>query len=469
MKVLFVSVEIAPFAKTGGMSDVCRYLPRALRKKDMEIRLITPKFKSPGTQKPGMLGSYNITHGIKSGGLYRYNLYSAEHEQIQTYFIENEHYFNRDNIYGYSDEAERFFFFSLAVLDALAQTGYLPDIIHINDWHAAVIPFLLKELRAVPLFYKNVKTVFTIHNFGFQGAYDKKAMEQVFELFDCQELFLHRFFNNEETFSFMKAGLIYSDVINTVSPTYSKEIAPEVRRLSGRCDVYGILNGIELDEYDPAADKKIWIRYSGSNIRLKSQNKLLLQQALGLKVSGTLPVIAMISRLSTDKGFDLVLDNIDKISCLDIQFIIMGDGDKTIMQELKKKAGKYPEKLVYGAYKENLARKIYAGADILLMPSHYEPCGTTQVIAQRYGTIPIVRETGGLLDTVSPYGKFGSEATGFSFRDASGDSLLQALTDALHVLKRTDLWEKLMLNAIEYNYSWDMAAQKYFELYRTLI
>lgn len=468
MKVLFVSVEIAPFAKTGGMSDVCRYLPKALKKKDLEIRLITPKFKSLSNQALEKIGSYNIAPD-KNNELYRYNLYYTWYEQIQTYFVENKYYFCRDKIYGYSDEAERFFYFSYAVVDAMSQVGYFPDIVHINDWHASIIPLILKKHKNYNAFYKNTRTILTIHNMAYKGIFGKEDITRIFTRFNSQDLLKECVFSNQQTFSFLGTGLIHSDVINTVSTTYAKEITPEVQYLSERTDVYGILNGIEIDEYNPDTDKWVWRNYSKDKTHIKSQNKLLLQKFLKLKQSKQTPLVTIISRLVIEKGLELLLVIIDKIVSYGIQCIMMGDGDERIMNELVNKVKEHPDFLYYCPYEETLARKLYAGSDIFLMPSFYEPCGTTQIIAQRYGTIPIVHETGGLCDTVKGYDRFGSEATGFSFKDNNSDALINTILHALQIMKQKNIWQKLVVNAMNYNYSWEKASEEYIMLYKMIV
>ena len=407
MKILYVAAEAVPFAKTGGLADVAGSLPKALKADGVDVRVIMPKFgKIPEAYRNAMEHVYDgelpVAWRKKYVGLDKYEL-----DGVTYYFVDNEEYFNREGFYGYDDDAERFSFFSRAVLDLLQAMDFWPDVIHTNDWHAGLVNVFLKLDHMGDARYERIKTVYTIHNLKYQGVFPKDVMPDVLGL-DW------KYFNNGDlefydAVNFMKGGIIYADAITTVSKTYAKEIQYPYfgEHLDGLLrsreqDLSGIVNGIDYSVYNPRTDKYIFETYDEESLDRKLDNKIALQKSLGLPERRNVPLIAIVSRLVEPKGMDLVVRMMDEIlQHEDIQLVVLGTGEKRYEDWFKGLAWRYPKKVSVNIYFSNeLAQRIYAGADIFLMPSKYEPCGIGQLIALRYGTIPVVRQTGGLKDTV---------------------------------------------------------------------
>ena len=475
MKILYVAAEAVPFAKTGGLADVAGSLPKALKADGVDVRVIMPKFgKIPEAYRNAMEHVYDgelpVAWRKKYVGLDKYEL-----DGVTYYFVDNEEYFNREGFYGYDDDAERFSFFSRAVLDLLPAMDFWPDVIHTNDWHAGLVNVFLKLEHMGDARYERIKTVYTIHNLKYQGVFPKDVMPDVLGL-DW------KYFNNGDlefydAVNFMKGGIIYADAITTVSKTYAKEIQYPYfgEHLDGLLrsreqDLSGIVNGIDYDVYNPRTDKYIFETYDEESLDRKLDNKTELQKSLGLPERRNVPLIAIVSRLVEPKGMDLVVRMMDEIlQHEDIQLVVLGTGEKRYEDWFKGLAWRYPKKVSVNIYFSNeLAQRIYAGADIFLMPSNYEPCGIGQLIALRYGTIPVVRQTGGLKDTVQQYNKYTQEGNGFVFDNYNAHEMMYALKRALSFYGNYEIWHKIQLNAVQSDFSWKRSAKEYEALYERL-
>lgn len=474
LKVLFVSAEVSPFAKTGGLADVAGSLPKALVSMGNDVRVIMPRYKCI---KSGM--NYLTDFPVQIAGRKETCIVretevsfkgSDKTNNMPVYFVDNYNYYDRDGIYCYFDDAERFAFFCKAVLEMLPKISFKPDIIHCNDWHTGPICMLLKEVYKRKSFYNDISTVYTIHNLEYQGNFPKEVI-RLFGVGD--EVFIPEKVEFYGMFSFMKAGLVYSDVINTVSKMYAEEIqTPQYgEKLDGLLkkrskDLYGIVNGISYEEFNPSSDTRIFKNYDVDNIDLKKENKKALQQEMGLPVRDV-PLISVISRLSWQKGLDLIIEEIDAIMENDVQFVLLGTGDEHYENAFRDIKNKYPDKVgIYIGFNAPLAQRIYAGSDMFLMPSRFEPCGLGQIISLRYGTIPIVRATGGLAETIIDYDLDNKEGNGFSFKEFSSKDMLNAINRALRLYKEeSDTWRMLVKRALSLDFSWNRSAGKYMDLY----
>jgi starch synthase len=475
VNVLFVVSECVPFVKSGGLADVAGALPKQLRKLGIDIRVIMPKYETIAEKyKKEMKKIAQLV--VRVGWRRQYcGIEMFEYEGVIYYFVDNEYYFKRHQLYGHYDDGERFSYFCRAVLDALPAIPFRPDIIHCHDWHTGMIPFLLREEYRKNSFYEQIRTVFTIHNLQFQGIFPREILGDLLNLSDRYFTIEHlEFYGNV---SFMKGALVAADIITTVSPTYKEEIQTEYygERLDGllrarQRDFIGILNGIDDEMYNPKTDPFIAVPYDIHTITRKQMNKRALQQYFGLSIREDVPIIAMVTRLTKQKGLDLVKCVFHEIIAEDVQFILLGTGDKEFEQFFHYMAETYPDKVkVYIGFNEELAHKIYAGADLFLMPSKFEPCGLSQMIALRYGTIPIVRETGGLNDTVQSYNEFTGEGNGFSFTNFNAHDMLYTIRRALTFYKEKQVWEKLMKEGMSGDYSWAQSALKYNKVYADLM
>ena len=474
MKVLFTVSECVPFIKSGGLADVAGSLPKELRRLGTDVRVIMPKYGSISEEfKQEMKRVAEFT--VQVGWRNQYcGIEELSYNGITFYFVDNEQYFNRDHLYGYFDDGERFAFFNHAVLQGLAQIQFYPDVIHCHDWHTGMIPFLLKKKYQMIKEYAEIKSVFTIHNLQFQGIMPKEALNDLLNLDD-------RYFNMEElefygNINFMKGALVAADKITTVSPTYLKEIQTDYfgEKLNGvlvkrNKDLSGILNGIDEDIYNPEMDLNLARNYSTTTLFDKEENKRFIQQKFGLPQSDV-PLIAMITRLTKQKGLELVQAVFHEILSENIQMIVLGTGDPEFEQFFREMEGMYGEKFkAYIGFNEELAHQLYAGADLFLMPSKFEPCGLGQLIALKYGTVPIVRETGGLNDTVQPYNEFSGEGNGFSFTKFNAHDMLYTIRRAIYFYQDQEIWDQLITSAMEMKYSWAQSAFKYNQLYSGLV
>ncbi len=475
IKVLFAASEIDPFAKTGGLADVAASLPKALKGIGQDVRVIMPKYRnipqeySERMEKVGYI-YVNISWKNEYCGILK-----LEHGGVTCYFLDNEHYFGRDGYYGYDDEAERFAFFSKALIEVLPVIGFKPDIIHCNDWQTGVVSLLLKAKYMGVDFYRNMKTVCTVHNLKYQGIFPKEVLGELLGL--GWEYFTPDGIEFYDNINYLKAGLVYSDIITTVSRTYAEEIKTDFfgERLNNVLNrrsehLYGILNGIDMQTNNPETDARIFANYSENNIEGKYINKQMLQKTLGLQERIDIPVVSIISRMVDQKGFDLIAHVIEDILNLDIQFVVLGAGEHRYEQMFKYYQGKYPDKIsVNLKYDALLSQRIYAGSDIFLMPSLFEPCGLSQMFSLRYGTIPVVRETGGLKDTIRPYNEVTHEGNGFTFFRYNAHDMLYVIKEAIHYYHHRSVWTKLVHNGMKIDFSWEKSAREYLDLYNKLI
>lgn len=474
LKILMATSEATPFAKTGGLADVLGSLPAALLKQDADVRVIMPKYKTiPQKLKDTISHNCYIYVNVGWRSLYC-GIEQAEYNGVTYYFIDNEFYFGRDSLYGYGDDGERYAFFCRAVLDAIPYLGFNPDILHCHDWQSGMVPVLLEAGYRHLDRYQHISTIFTIHNLKYQGVHGIQQMKEWFGLGD--DYFTEDKLEYFGAASFMKGALVYSHILTTVSSTYADEIKYPFygERLEGLLkarehDLYGIVNGIDYDEFNPKTDKLIDQTFSKSNLKGKIANKTALQQELNLTVQEDTPVIGLISRLVDQKGLDLIACVFDEIMSEDVQFVILGTGDWKYEQMFKDAMHRYPGKLSANIRFDNtLAHKIYAASDFFLMPSLFEPCGLGQLISLRYGTLPIVRETGGLKDTVTSYREETGEGNGFSFTNYNAHDMLHTIRRALEVYQGKTLTNKLKKAAMSCDYSWQNSAGKYMELYEAL-
>ncbi|WP_010273702.1 glycogen synthase GlgA [Paenibacillus senegalensis] len=474
MNIVFAASESTPFIKTGGLADVVGSLPHALRSLGSEVCVILPKYEDiPENWKARMerITEFTISIGWRNQycGLQR-----VEVNGLVYYFIDNEFYFRRKGIYGYGDDAERFVFFSRAVAASLPHLDMQPDVVHCHDWQTALVPFCIKVHHQGQPFYEKIRTVFTIHNLQYQGRFSKEWLQDLIGVGD--DFFALDGLEFYGDGSCMKAGLFYADLLTTVSKTYAEEIQTPAygEQLDGvlrhRSNVlHGIVNGIDNDSYDPMKDEALYVPYRNSQAK-KQMNKVKLQQELGLPERVDVPMIGMVSRLVEQKGLDLIECVLDEILRLDIQWVVLGTGDWRYEQLFRDAASCYPEKLAaLIQFDDAMSRKIYAASDLFLMPSRFEPCGLGQLIALRYRSAPIVRETGGLKDTVQAYNEFTGMGTGFSFANFNAHDMLYTIERAVSFYhERPELWSRLLKNISKTDYDWGQSAKKYLELYQSL-
>lgn len=475
IKVLYAASEAVPFAKTGGLADVAGTLPRELVKLGADIRLIMPKYKAIPQSFVDRMEYIGYVY-VDLAWRHQYcAVLKLEYEGVLVYFIDNEYYFDRDGLYGHFDEAEQFAFFSKALLKVLPLIDFKPDIIHCNDWQTGVVSIFLKVHFGLEKFYKDIKTIYTIHNLKYQGIFPKETLGDIlglgWEYYNADGLEFH------DCVNYMKAAIAYSDVITTVSKTYAEEIKHDFfgENLNGiinkRADrLYGIVNGIDYQENNPATDKRIFESFDAESIEGKADNKRMLQQNLGLPQRKDIPIISIVSRLVDQKGFDLIACVFQEMMQLDIQLVVLGTGDRKYEELFGNAAAQYPDKVSANLkYDGILAQRIYAGSDMFLMPSLYEPCGLSQLFSLRYGTVPIVRETGGLNDTIKPYNELTGEGTGFTFPNYNAHEMLDAIRRALGFYGQKDIWEAIIRNGMKQDFSWNKSAREYMELYNKLL
>ena len=480
LKILFVSSEVHPFAKTGGLGDVSSALPRALKRLGHDVRLMLPKYRSVdrtrrSIKKMKLNVAVPIGPDTVSGELYEGRL----HRTVPVYFIRQDPYFNREALYGdaqgeFSDSAERFMFFCRAVLEACRALDFQPDLIHCNDWQTGLIPCYLQTLYGNDPFFENTRSVFSIHNLGFQGNFDERFLPLAHLPWSVFTLAGVEFYGQ---FSFLKAGLVYADALTTVSKTYRREIlTPEYGfHMDGvlrhhRDKLFGILNGVDYDEWDPQTDSRIKTKYGPRSLKGKRECKKSLTRKLSLKLQESTPLICMVTRLSPQKGIDLIVQSFPELMKQEAALVILGSGDANYEAFFRNQNRIYPERFRYvQGFDEKLAHQIIAGSDLLLMPSRYEPCGLTQMYGLRYGTVPVVRRVGGLADTVKPFQPGTGRGTGFLFKHAEVGELMRSLKKALALYSRKKDWRPLMLNGMQQDFGWDPAAKHYDRLYRRLL
>ncbi|MFA5147039.1 MAG: glycogen synthase GlgA [Candidatus Omnitrophota bacterium] len=453
LKVLLASSEVAPFAKTGGLADVAGSLPLALEALGVDVRVIMPGYASIKVKGD------ETTIG----------------KSVKVYFVRNDDYYKRPELYGdkfgdYGDNLDRFAFFSREVLERSLREGFRPDIIHCNDWQTALVPVYLNTLYKYDPFFAGTKTLFTIHNLAYQGIFPKEEYPKI----GLDWVLFHiNYFEFYDKVNLMKAGMVYSDRISTVSPTYAREILTREfgyglegvlkNRESSLC---GILNGIDYDAWNPATDTKIFKKYSAGEISDKYANKEGLQKELGLRIDRNIPMIGLITRLADQKGLDLLAKIIDQLLSMKVQFVLLGTGEQKYHVLFQKMARKHARNASINLrFDATLAQKIYAASDLFLMPSKYEPCGLSQMISFRYGTIPIVRQTGGLKDSVEEFSPRSGSGNGFTFTNYKHEDFFDAIKKALTVYRDKELWAELVQRAMALDFSWASSARTYADLY----
>jgi starch synthase len=476
VNVLFVASEAHPFIKTGGLGEVAFALPKTLRKLGVDIRIIIPKYAAIEEEfKTQMISvdTFTVSVGWRRQFI---RLQYMEYDGVPCYFIDNEHYFKRDGVYGFYDDGERYACFCRAALEALKYiNGFAPDIIHCNDWQTAAVITLLKAFYSFDNIYENIGTIFTIHNLKYQGILPKEALGDLLGL--DWSYFVEDKLKFYDNISLVKGALNMTDKITTVSSTYAEEITTPYYGegldglISYRCmDLSGIVNGIDTDTFNPETDMEIYDRFSIGSLETKLDNKEKLQIELGLAVNREVPMIAIVSRLVRQKGIDLIACVIEELLSMDIQIVVLGSGEECFENMFRYYAYRYPHKVSANIYFDSsLAKKIYASSDMFLMPSLFEPCGIGQLIALRYGSLPIVRETGGLKDTVISYNEVTEEGNGFSFSNYNAHDMLYTIRRAVGLYKDKELWNKLVTRAMSEDNSWYNSAQKYVNLYKTVI
>lgn len=475
MQIVFASAECAPFVKTGGLGDVAGSLPAALVRAGAEVIVMVPKYATIKDEYKAQMEHFSDFY-VSLGWRNEYcGLEKLEHDGVTYMFIDNERYFARDYPYGFFDDGERFAFFSKAITESLQHlpAGFECDILHCNDWQTALAPVFLREFyQGLPL-YDRVKTVFSIHNVAFQGQFSDTVMEDILGVAHIPAA-ASQLRCDACSINYMLGALHYADAITTVSPTYAGEIqTPEFGEgLDGvlrerSYALQGILNGIDVAGFDPATDKRIAANYTIDDRSGKAVCKAKLQEELGLEVRDDRPLMVMVTRLTRQKGMDLVMYALDRILSGGVQVAVLGTGDRDYEDGLRYFQDKYPGTMAARIeFDPALSQRMYAAADMLLMPSKFEPCGLSQIIAMRYGTLPIVRETGGLKDTVFPYNEFTGEGTGFSFSNFNGDEMGDAVFRAARLFwDNRDAWNQLVTQAMSQDFSWTRSADKYLDLY----
>ena len=473
MKILFAASECVPFIKTGGLADVVGALTPVLKAQGADVRVILPLYAAIPQEYVNQM-KLECEFEVELCWRRQYcGIKSLEYQGVTFYFVDNQYYFGRSYIYGLGgDEYERFGFFDRAVIDALVHLDFKPDVVHCHDWQTGMIPALLKIQYAQYPFYQDMKTVYTIHNLQYQGVFPIKAVQDTLGLGDS--LFTSDKLECYGCANYMKAGLVYADELTTVSPSYADEIQTAFygERLDGllrarKDQLVGILNGIDVNDYDPAKDPQIYANYDPYHLGGKEICKQELQKELGLEVNPTVPLVGIISRLSNQKGFDLIECVIRELMATGIQLVVLGMGEAKYTNLFSWAESEYPGRLATRfAMNHQLAHRIYAGSDMFLMPSQFEPCGLSQMIAMRYGSVPIARETGGLRDTVLSYNKFTDEGNGFTFFNYNAHDMLHTVRRAVHYYNNNrDVWYRLIVRGMTGDYSWYSSAGKYMALY----
>ncbi|OTA27087.1 starch synthase [Alloscardovia macacae] len=473
MKVLYAAAEGSPFAKVGGLGDVIGALPKSLAARGHEVAVVLPYYDQIAMRYGHEMT--DVTHWtVRVGWRQEYaGVKKLSMGPVTFYFIDNEHYFFRGHVYGDWDDGERFAFFQQAVLEMMERVDFIPDVLHVNDYHTAMIPFLLKEKYRWIHAYEHIRTVLTIHNLQFQGQYDAGMLPELFGM--GTERFDDGTVRWNGALNWLKAGILYADRITTVSPTYAREImTPDfgcgldqvLRMEEGKLS--GITNGIDTELFDPATDIHIPYAFSVEQNRDgKVKNKKALQERCGLPVREDVPLFGIVSRLTDQKGFGLVVSELSSLLQQDIQLVVLGTGDPRYEEAFRWFADQYPDKVsAHITFNLELAQQIYAGTDGFLMPSAFEPCGLSQMMAMRYGSVPVVHEVGGLRDTVEPYNEFTQTGTGFGFGEFSGYWFTQTVLKFLEVYQdHPSEFEALQTRAMSADFSWDSACERYEQLY----
>lgn len=473
LKVLILAAEIVPFAKVGGLADVVGALPKELQALGHDVRLVMPRYRQVDPEHfrlktvvdaiPVSMGSFQVEVSVLQGEI---------GDQIPVYMIDSPRYFERENIYGYTDDGDRFILFCRAALEAMRAMNWPPDVIHCNDWHTGIVPNWMHTVYHDDPFFANTATVYTIHNLAYQGIFGYRILEvagvaangflypQIAELANVVDI--------------MGRGILFADALTTVSERYAQEILTPTfgekldHLLRSRRDrLFGILNGVDYEEINPATDRYVEARFDAQTLEKRATNKAALQQLAHLPVQEDVPLLAMISRLTDQKGLDLIAQVIQPLLTQGVQFVVLGIGDQHYQEMFQGLAARYPEQLaIFLTFNDELARRIYAGSDMFLMPSRFEPCGLNQLIAMRYGCVPIVRNVGGLADTVQEFDTQTGEGNGFVFINYDAWELFAAIIRALTIYRFKESWRTLQLHGLAADHSWHASAMRYTEVYR---
>ena len=471
MKVLYVASEALPYAASGGLADVAGSLPKAIRTRLVGCRVVLPLYESvPQELRDTMTFLTSLSVPVAWRRQYC-GVFEAKHNGVIYYLLDNQYYFKRAGLYGHYDDAERFAFFARAVLEMIELIGFKPDVIHANDWQAALIPVYYSLFYTDRPGYEGIKTVYTIHNIQYQGKYGMEILGDVFGLPDSARNLVE----HDGCINLMKGGIEAAHQVTTVSPSYARELEDPwfshgldsiIRARSWKMS--GILNGIDTIGYDPATDPQVFKNYSAADFAPTAENKRALQERLNLPQRPDVPLIGMVTRLVSHKGLDLVKHIFDGLMQMDVQVVVLGSGEWVFENYFREAQSRYPGKFCYCAgFVPELARKIYAGSDIFLMPSKSEPCGLSQMVACRYGSVPIVRETGGLRDSITDCGD--GAGNGFTFKTYNADDMFYAIRRALDAYADKEQWPVLVKRAMECDFSWGRSANEYIRLYRSLI
>ena len=475
-RILMVAAEGLPFIKSGGLADVIGSLPQALMDKGHEVRVVLPLYR-PVAEK--FHKDFQLETQFSVSIAYHevpVNIWSSMVGAVKFYFVEHKGYFERDNMYGYMDDGERFAYFQKAVIEMLNQLNYFPEIMHSHDWHTGMIPAMCKEGHSFDERYRNIRHVYTIHNLAYQGNFGVEMLDS------CLGLDYRLYDNGNVRYdggiSFMKSGILYADKVTTVSPTYSQEILTpqygehlEMVLNIRKYDLWGITNGIDIEYWNPKTDPQVPYKFNKVNVKKgKALDKEALQKELGLTVDPDVMLIGVVSRLTWQKGFYLMMEKLAEVCGMPIQLAVLGSGEASIEEKMTQLEQGNRGKIAFAkGYNDSLAHRIYAACDLFLMPSLFEPCGISQLISMRYGTLPLVRETGGLKDTVTPYNEFAKTGNGFSFRNYNSDEMIQVLWNAIHVYyDKPEDWKELVRNAMDTDVSWEHSADTYCQLYAQL-
>ena len=472
MKILYATSEAVPFCKTGGLADVAGSLPAALAAEGAEVAVVLPLYRRV-REKFGSQLTFLCYDYVNLAWRHVYcGLFSLEKDGVTWYFLDNEQYFDRPDLYGYMDDGERFGFFSRAVVRMLDHMKFWPDVINCNDWQTALVPIYLKDDGVREERFRSVRTTLTVHNIEYQGRYNPYVLGDLFGLdagwVDDGTLLM------DGDLNLLKGAVLCADAVNAVSPTYANELklayfAHRMESVMRQCEykLSGVLNGIDMDRYDPAKDPSIAVNFSLENMAGKDADKAYLQRLVGLREEAHVPVVAIVSRLVSHKGLDLICEVLHDMMKLPMQLVVLGKGDKKYEEFFHWAAQQYPGRMAVRLdYNEELSMAIYAGADLFLMPSKSEPCGLSQMIAMRYGTVPIVRETGGLKDTVHPYESWRDAGNGFTFANYASNDMLHVIREAVYLYKDyPDAFGRLRRRAMECDFSWARSAGEYLRIY----
>lgn len=474
MKILFIAAEAAPFIKTGGLGDVIGSLPAALNEEETDTRVVLPLYSKIDREKYNLKFLKNIFINLGWRKIYC-GIFETKFNGVTYYFLDNEQYFSREKIYGEFDDAERFAFFSKATIEILPEIDFKPDIINANDWHAALSVVYLSMLKNKKnTFFLNMKSVLSIHNIEFQGRYDKNLLDDLFAI-DPE---YHNALIYDNDVNLLKGGIQLADRVNTVSETYAWELLDPYFSFGmdrilevEKWKLHGIVNGIDYEIFNPETDKNIYQNYSLKNYKNKIKNKLAFQKDLGLEVNPDIPMVGMVTRLTDQKGINLVLEVAEQILNMGTQLVIIGTGDSYYENKLKEfEFKRFDRARIIIKFDLALSSKIYAASDLYLMPSKSEPCGLSQLIAMRYGAIPVVHKVGGLADTVEAYNPITKSGRGFTFESFNAYDMLDAIKRALETIYfDKNSWNKIIKNAMDYNSRWKASAIKYLDMYRLIV